>query len=376
MTRARMAAFSGMIIAAALLLTACPKPDGYRAVQVFPGIHVDQMTGAFPVPGDGNFALVLSKPGVIYRANLDTPDATPTTFMDLTDKIIPNPGEEEGLLGLAFAPDFTTSHKFYVVYSAGNPRRDVLARFIASGDHADPASEQPILQINEPFSNHNGGNIVFGPDGYLYFGVGDGGSGGDPMGNGQNVNTLLGKMLRIDVSGAGYTIPQDNPFAHGGGRPEIYAWGFRNPWRFSFDTKTDDLWVGDVGQDKFEEVDNAVRGQNYGWNIMEATRCFNPSTGCNTTGLALPRAEYSHDVGCSITGGYVYRGKALPEMDGWFVYADFCSGRVWAVNTTDNQTKPIQLMDSGLPVSSFMQDKNGELYLVTFANAIYKLERK
>ncbi|MBF6599446.1 MAG: PQQ-dependent sugar dehydrogenase [Dehalococcoidia bacterium] len=376
MGRARIAIFFGLVVASALLLSACPKPNGYKATPVFPGIQTDQMTGMFPVPGDGNFALILSKSGVIYRANLDTPNAQPTTFMDVRDKLIQNPGEEEGLLGLAFAPDYASSGKFYIVYSAGNPRRDVLARFVASGDRADPGSERVLLEIGEPYSNHNGGNIVFGPDRYLYFGVGDGGGGGDTMGNGQNVNTLLGKILRIDVSGADYTIPPDNPFARGGGRPEIYAWGFRNPWRFSFDSRTGHLWVADVGQDLWEEVDHVERGQNYGWNIMEGAHCFNPSSGCNMSGLALPRAEYGHDVGCSITGGYVYRGKALPEMDGWFVYSDFCSGRVWAVNTTENASKPIQLMDSGQPVSSFMQGKDGELYLVTFANAIYKIERK
>jgi glucose/arabinose dehydrogenase len=283
---------------------------------------------------------------------------------------------EEGLLGLAFAPDFTSSHKFYVYYSAGNPRRAVLSRFVADGDRADPATEQVLLQIDEPFANHNGGQLAFGPDGYLYVGVGDGGSGGDPMGNGQNVNAILGKVLRIDVSGAAYTIPPDNPFANGGGKPEIFAWGFRNPWRFSFDTATRQLWVADVGQNMWEEVDRVEKGKNYGWNIMEGSHCFKPSSGCDTSGLELPRAEYSHDEGCSISGGFVYRQGALRELEGWFVYSDFCSGRIWALNTADDASEPVQLADSKLPVVSFMQGADHELYLVTFASAIYRLERK
>jgi glucose/arabinose dehydrogenase len=364
------------MLATALLLTACPRPDGYRAVQVFPNINFDQMTGAYPIPGAGNFAAVLTKPGVIYRADLDNSAAAPSVFMDIRDRIIPKPEEEEGLLGLAFAPDFAASGRFYVYYSAGNPRRTVLSRFNGTSASGNPASEQVLLQIAQPFSNHKGGQLAFGPDGNLYIGVGDGGSGGDPMGNGQNTNTLLGKILRIDVSGPSYTIPADNPFAGGGGRPEIYSWGLRNPWRFSFDTQTGQLWAADVGQDRWEEVDNVRRGLNYGWNIMEGNHCFDPPSGCSMAGLALPRAEYSHADGCSITGGFVYRGSEMPETRGWYVYGDFCSGNIWAVNTGDSASRPVRMATSGLPITSFMQGKDGELYLVTFANAVYKIVRK
>jgi len=353
-----------------------PVADGYEATEVFPNVNFGQMTGMVPFPGRPDAALVLTKPGIIYLADLARSDAAPATFMDIRDRIIRNPGMEEGLLGLAFAPDFATSQRFYVYYSAGNPRRAVLSRFVADGDHADPSTEQVLLQIDEPFSNHNGGQLAFGPDGYLYVGVGDGGAGGDPFGNGQNVNAVLGKLLRIDVSGSSYTIPPDNPFASGGGKPEVFAWGFRNPWRFSFDTATKQLWVADVGQDRWEEVDHVEKGKNYGWNIMEGSHCYEPASGCDTSGLVLPRAEYSHDEGCSVSGGFVYRGGTLRELEGWYVYSDFCSGRVWAFDTADAMSPPVELADSKLPVVAFMQGADHELYLVTFANAIYRLDRK
>jgi glucose/arabinose dehydrogenase len=349
-----------------------PAAGAYQAVRAFPNVAFAEMTGMFAVPGDPAHALVLTKPGIIYRVDVSRSDAQPAVFMDIRDRIIRNPGPEEGLLGLAFAPDYVTSRRFYVYYSAGNPRRTRVSRFAASGDHADPASEHVILEIEQPFSNHKGGQLAFGPDGDLYIGVGDGGSEGDPSGNGQNVNTLLGKILRIDVSGDAHAIPADNPFSSGGGKPEIYAWGLRNPWRFSFDPATGALWVGDVGQDKWEEVDRVEKGKNYGWSIMEATHCYKPSRGCDERGLGLPRAEYSHAEGCSITGGFVYHGAAMPELDGSYLYSDYCSGRVWALNTAD-ASPPVELANTGKPVVSFMQGADGEAYLVTFAKAIYRL---
>lgn len=352
-----------------------PAAGGYQAVRAFPNVAFAEMTGMFAVPGDPAHALVLTKPGIIYRVDVTNSDAQPAVFMDIRDRIIPNPGPEEGLLGLAFTPDYVTSRQLYIYYSAGNPRRTRVSRFTASGDHADPASEHVLLEIDQPFSNHKGGQIAFGPDGDLYIGVGDGGSEGDPSGNGQNVNTVLGKILRIDVSGDAYSIPAGNPFASGGGRPEIYAWGLRNPWRFSFDAVAGALWVGDVGQDTWEEVDRVEKGKNYGWSVMEATHCYKPSSGCDQRGLELPRAEYSHAEGCSITGGFVYHGAAMPELDGWYLYSDYCSGRVWALNTAD-ASPPIELANTGKPVVSFMQGADGEAYLVTFAKAIYRLAPK
>ena len=258
-------------------------------------------------------------------------------FLDIRDRVS-NRGSEEGLLGLAIDPH--KDGQFYVYYSAANPRRSVVSRF-SSGSKgqpaerkpADPGSELVILEVDQPYPNHNGGQIAFGPDGYLYVGLGDGGSAGDPLGNGQNTSTLLGSILRIDVSechcsGQPYAIPPDNPFADGGGRSEIWAYGLRNPWRFSFDRQTGDLWTGDVGQNQWEEIDIIERGGNYGWNILEANHCFNPRNNCDDAGTIPPVWEYSLDgTPCSVIGGHVYRGNAIPWLRGTYIYGDFCSGK-------------------------------------------------
>ncbi len=353
-----------------------PAVGGYAAQAAFPQLKFGEMLAMVTIPGDEDHALLLTKDGTIRRASLTDDAEAPTIFLDVRDRIIKDPGQEEGLLGLAFAQDYPSSGKFYIYYSAGNPRRQVISRLVAHGATADVSSEQVLLEIADPFPNHNGGAMAFGADGYLYLGEGDGGSQGDPSGNGQNTNALLGKILRIDVSGDGYTIPPDNPFASGGGRGEVYAYGFRNPWRFAFDPKTHELWVGDVGQNKWEEVDRVVKGGNYGWNITEGNHCYKPATGCNLQGLTPPRAEYGHDLGCSITGGFVYRGTAMPELDGYYLYADYCSGRVWGVTTGDDSSAPVQLMNTGKAIASFAQDKSGELYLVTFNNEIDRIVRK
>jgi len=359
--------------------SAVPAPeviaDGYTADAAFPHIDFTKMLGMQMVPGSSDIALVVSQDGVIRRAGLG--DATtPAVFLDIGGRLIRDPGMEEGLLGLAFAPDYASSGKFYLYYSAGNPRRAVVSRFVAQGNTADPASEHVLLEIEEPYANHNGGPLAFGPDGYLYIGVGDGGAGGDPHGNGQNKDVLLGKILRIDVSGEDYTIPDHNPFARGGGRGEIWAYGLRNPWRLNFDPETGALWAADVGQGEWEEIDRIAKGGNYGWNVMEGNHCFEPASGCDAAGLLPPRAEYGHDLGCSVTGGYVYRGSAMPELDGWYVYGDYCSGRVWAVNTADDESAPVQLANTGATITSFAQDAAGELYLVTFDHGIRRLTRK
>lgn len=353
-----------------------PVAGAYAAQPAFPQLKFSQMLGLFVIPGDEDRALLLTKDGTIRRVSLADDTEAPTVFLDIRDRVIENPGQEEGLLGLAFAPDYSESQRFYIYYSAGSPRRQVISRLTSSGNTAVVGSEQVLLEIADPFANHNGGAMAFGPDGYLYVGEGDGGSQGDPDGNGQNTNVLLGKILRLDVSGDAYTIPPDNPFASGGGRGEIYAYGLRNPWRFAFDPATSELWVGDVGQNKWEEVDRVVKGGNYGWNTMEGNHCYKPADGCNTQGLMLPRAEYSHDEGCSITGGYVYRGSAMPELVGYYIYGDYCSGRVWALNTADDAAPPVQLVNTGKPVTSFALDRAGEIYLVTFDNEIDRLIRK
>ncbi len=239
---------------------------------------------------------------------------------DLTDRVTSD-GAEEGLLGFAPAPDFATSGVFYLYYTAANPLRGVLARFHLQPSTGDVAStEQVLLEVPEPFPNHNGGQIVFGPDGYLYLGLGDGGSARDPQHNGQNLDTLLAKILRLDVSGdaASYTVPPDNPFVgRTDARPEIWAYGLRNPWRFSFDTATGDLWVGDVGQDTREEVDVVTKGGNYGWSIMEGSQCLGGGSNCDRTGLTLPVYDYANaGQNCAITGGFVYRGKAIAGAAG------------------------------------------------------------
>jgi glucose/arabinose dehydrogenase len=374
--RPRLLTLAAMMVVSGVLLTACPKPNGYQGIQVFPQITAGDLVGLQPIPGEPGAALLVLQDGRIQRVDLAGANSPPTTFLDIRDKIIASPGEEEGLLGLAFAPDYATSGAFYIYYTRGDPQHNRISRFVVQGDHADPASEHTILDLPEKrFSNHNGGAMAFGPDGYLYVGVGDGGSGGDPDGNGQNTSTLFGKILRIDVSGDTYSIPPDNPFAHGGGAPEVYAYGLRNPWRISFDSQTGQLWAGDAGQDRWEEVDRIVRGGNYGWNVMEGDHCYQPASGCPPTGLP-PRAEYSHDFGCVVIGGYVYRGTEMPELDGWYVYGDFCSGRVWAVDAGSDRGAAIPIADTGASISSFAQDANGELYILTFDKGVLKLARK
>jgi glucose/arabinose dehydrogenase len=355
---------------------ATPVAGAYAARPVLPQLRFDQMLALVVIPGDEDHAALVTKDGIVRRVSLADDAEAPSVFLDVRDRIIKDPGQEEGLLGLAFAPDYASSGKFYIYFSAGGPRRQVISRVIARGGVADASTERVLLEIADPFPNHNGGAMAFGADGDLYLGEGDGGSAGDPNGNGQNTDALLGKILRIDVSGDGYAIPADNPFASGGGRGEIYAYGLRNPWRFSFDAKTHELWVADVGQNKWEEVDRVAKGGNYGWNVMEANHCFKPASGCKTAGLLLPRAEYGHDLGCSVTGGYVYRGTKMPELDGYYIYGDFCSGRVWGVNTADDTSPPVELMNSGKPIASFAQDKAGELYLVTFAREIDAIVRR
>ena len=298
-------------------------------------------------------------------------------FLDITDRVSSR-RSEEGLLGLALDP--ANAERMYVYYSAADPRRSVVARFTLAADQAgaDPDSELVILEVEQPFANHNGGQIAFGPDGYLYIGLGDGGSAGDPLGSGQDTSTLLGTILRIDVSQSGqehlYAIPPDNPFASGGGRGEIWAYGLRNPWRFSFDRDTGDLWAGDVGQNRWEEIDLIERGGNYGWNLLEGNHCFS-ARDCDPTGTVPPVWEYSLDgQPCSVIGGYVYRGSAIPWLVGVYVYGDFCSGEVFGLRYADGQVvEHKRLADTGLRIMSFGEDNDGELYLLSQKSGIYRL---
>jgi glucose/arabinose dehydrogenase len=348
-------------------------------VQTLPAASFDGMLGFELIPGT-SAAAVVTQGGVIWNVPLG--GGAPSVFGDLSGLLIASPGIEEGLLGLAFSPGFQSNKRVYAYYSsdtacpAGFSRCTKLSRFLTADGTIDAGSEQVLLNVGQPFANHNGGQIAFGPDSFLYVALGDGGSSGDPQGNGQDLSTLLGSILRLDVSGSGYAVPSDNPFVGvPGARPEIYAYGLRNPWRFSFDRVTGDLWAGDVGQNKWEEVDRVVKGGNYGWNIMEGPACFQPPSGCSTAGLRLPRAVYATGFDCSVTGGYVYRGPSMAELYGWYVYGDFCSGRIWAANTADN-SDPVLLADTGLPVASFGQLAGGELVALAFDKAIYRLQRQ
>jgi glucose/arabinose dehydrogenase len=333
-------------------------------------------------PGDGTERLfVLEQRGVIRVFNNDPAVTEAGTFLDIEDRVN-DQGNEEGLLGLAFHPEFENNGFFYVDYTAQNPRRTVIARYRVNPQNpnlADNNSETVILEIPQPYGNHNGGQIAFGPDGFLYISMGDGGSGGDPQGHGQNTSTLLGNILRIDVDnpsgGMAYGIPSDNPYVGNtsGARPEIYASGLRNAWRFSFDPETGRLWAADVGQNAYEEVNIIEKGGNYGWNIMEATHCFEPETGCNRQGLTLPVWEYPRGEGVSVTGGYVYRGQRVPALEGRYIVGDFASGKIWALTYNGSgMATAEELMDTELTISSFGVDRNNELYVLAFDGNIYR----
>lgn len=295
---------------------------------------------------------------------------------------------EGGLLSIAFHPDFPTTPLVYVSYTrtgpdpANFPLTSVISRFTSNdgGMTLDPASEEVILTLDQPFTNHDGGHLEFDQSGKLFIGFGDGGSGNDPLGNGQNVNTLFGALLRIDVDGPpamgkNYAIPSDNPFAAGGGAPELYAWGLRNPWRWSFDRDTGRLWLADVGQDTWEEVDIIDKGGNYGWNTCEGAHLRGSTTVlCNNPALINPIAEYDHSQGCSITGGYVYRGVSIPDLFGDYLYGDVCSGTIWRLH--ENPGAPAQVdpvISSGLTVVSFAQSPDGEVYVVNLGGTLHKI---
>ena len=303
-------------------------------------------------------------------------------FLDIRE-LVSDAGNEEGLLGLAFDPDFDSNGHFYVYYSAANPRRSVVSRFTAETSGAaavEPETELVIMEIPQPYKNHNGGQLAFGPDAMLYISLGDGGLGGDPQGNGQNPSTLLGSILRIDVSGLGpvegYQVPPDNPFvASPNARDEIWAYGFRNPWRFSFDPQTGDLWAADVGQNSYEEVDLVVRGGNYGWNTLEGRHCFFPRSGCDSSGTLLPVIEYGANEGCSVIGGYVYRGTRIPSLAGAYLYGDFCSGEVHGFRYENGEViGHALLIDSGFRITSFGEDSDGEIYVLSQDGGIYMLK--
>lgn len=355
----------------------------YQIELAFPNLTFSQPVDLQFAPDSSDRLFVVEQAGRIFSFANEKQTSQKNLFLDITDRVN-DIGSEEGLLGLAFHPQFRTNGYFFVDYTAANPRRSVISRFridLNNPNQADPNSEFVLLEVNQPFSNHNGGQIQFGPDGYLYIGLGDGGSGGDPLGNGQNRQTLLGALLRIDVDktspGKNYAIPPDNPFAGNTNnfREEIYAYGLRNPWRFTFDLSSGWLWLADVGQNRYEEVNIIRSGGNYGWNIMEGFQCFSPPTGCNSAGLEMPVWVYNHSVGQSITGGYVYRGTRVPELYGKYIYGDFVSGRIWSLSYDGtNPPQNSELLNTSLAISTFGRDENNRLFIVDYGGRIFQFE--
>ena len=363
-------------------------PEVIRSVKLEPvlgGLEFDAPTNLAQAP-DGRVFVAEQEGRILAFREEALAGADPGTgeLLDIRDRVRTR-GSEEGLLGLALSPDFAETGHFFVYYSASGPRRSVVSRFVnkAGEERANPDGELVILEVPQPYSNHNGGQLAFGPDGRLYIGLGDGGSAGDPLGSGQDTSTLLGSILRIDVSAATqqepYRIPADNPFVGGGGRGEIWAYGLRNPWRFSFDRTTGDrttgeMWAGDVGQNRWEEIDRIERGGNYGWNILEGNHCFAPSSGCRREGTVLPAWEYPLEGGaCSVIGGYVYRGEAIPWLGGVYVFGDFCTGEVMGLRQDGGRYTGELLAETGLRTVSFGQDNAGELYVLSQRSGIFRL---
>lgn len=342
--------------------------------QAFPSLTFQQPVDIQNAGDGSNRLFVVEQKGIISVFLNNSSANSKKTFLDITDRV--SSGGEMGLLGLAFHPDYKSNGYFYVNYTTNSPsRRTIISRFKVGSDSdlADKSSELILLEIAQPYSNHNGGQTSFGPDGYLYISLGDGGSGGDPQNNAQNLQSLLGKILRIYVdktdSGKNYSIPSDNPFKGNtsGYREEIFAYGLRNVWRFSFDSATKELWGADVGQNAWEEIHLIKNGGNYGWRCYEGTHVYN-SANCNGTNYIPPIFEYAHnsDGGFSITGGFVYRGSKVPELKGKYIYADFVSSHIWALELKDGKASSTRIFTNAHPVSTFGVDEANELYFTNY----------
>ena len=327
-------------------------------------------------------------------------------FLDITDRVVPpgRPGDERGLLGFTFHPNYDKNKKFYVNY-INNDGYTIVSEFSAQSSLvANSLSERIVFSLEQPYRNHNGGHMQFGPDDYLYISIGDGGKSGDPLNAGQDLNTLFGKIIRIDVNKVPYGIPKSNPYyGQENKRGEIWAWGLRNVWRFSFDSEIGDIYYGDVGQNKWEEINyepyNSKGGVNYGWRVMEASKCYKPEKNCDERGLTPPIHEYPNDAnymvilgggsqtnsdGCSVTGGYVYRGKKISALNGYYIFGDYCSGNIWTFKVVNdkateltNRTEEINLANAEFTtyISSFGEDADGELYIVEYNGGIYKINQ-
>jgi len=364
-------------------LVGCWKPEspeirrdgGISLTPAFGEERFDKPVGIERREGNPDLLYILEQPGRIMSKSLGKPNEDAYAVLDIRDRVY-DEGGEQGLLGLAFDPkrperayvNYTTKTHTVIAWYEADP---------ADPRKLDPQSERIVLTFEQPYANHNGGQLSFGPDGYLYIATGDGGSGGDPQNHSQNLDSWLGKILRIDVGreaeGRAYAIPDDNPFRDGE-RPEIYAYGMRNPWRFSFDEQTGKLWAADVGQNRYEEINLIDRGGNYGWRLKEGEKCFEPKSGCEREGLIDPLHVYGRDDGVSVTGGYVYRGAELRDLTGWYVYADYGTGTVWALRqredgTVENRT----LLPSEENVTSFGRDAKGELYVCTADGRVLRM---
>lgn len=353
----------------------------FEVVEAHPNLTFEKPLGYVTLNSKDLIAFVVEQTGKISYFENQTMVKEKTTFIDLSSKIS-TAGGEMGLLGLAFHPDFEQTGYFFVHYTTDFG--SVIARFKADQEtlEVELDTETILLTFPQPYANHNGGQLAFGPDGYLYIGVGDGGGSGDPDGNAQDLTELYGKVLRIDVDqtddGKSYGIPADNPFVENkkNYREEIYAYGLRNPWRFSFDAETERLWLADVGQNKLEEINWIEKGQNYGWNIKEGTSDFNPSGSSDFSELIHPVLEYPHSEGKSVTGGYVYYGQEHPELKASYIYGDFISGKIWGLSETEEMSgvKNTELADTDLMISSFGVTQDGEIMIVDYNGKLYKLE--
>ncbi|MCI0504467.1 MAG: PQQ-dependent sugar dehydrogenase [Gammaproteobacteria bacterium] len=345
--------------------------------RVFKDVRMDAIVFLTQAPEDDRYWYAVEKAGRVLRFENKAAVAESSIFVDITDRVDAGPSEA-GLLGMAFHPQFRTNGYVYLSYTGNDAGlKSYISRFksLDSGNSLSTDTEKRLLEVAQPYSNHNGGNILFGPDGFFYIGLGDGGAGGDPKGHGQNTQTLLGSLLRIDVDkGDPYAIPAGNPFVNSNkGLPAIFAWGLRNPWRWSFDRATGKLWLADVGQDNWEEVNIVEKPGNFGWNGKEGKHCYKTAH-CENPEYIDPVIEYSHAEGCSITGGYVYRGRQIPELNGIYLYADFCSGKLWGARDAGNGVyESFQLLDTGLNISSFAQGHDGEIYILHFMGEVYRL---
>lgn len=361
------------------------EPKAYSTENAFPNLKFNSPVEMIHA-GDGTNRLFLLEQEGRIKVFINNPEVkTATDYLDIRDRV--DDQGEMGLLGLAFDPDFKRNGFFYVNYNRRNPLETVISRFKINNYNdlkASASTETVLMRFAQPYDNHNGGKIAFGPDGYLYIAVGDGGAWGDQHNYAQNRGSLLGKMLRIDVNKTekgNYGIPEDNPYVGNmeGFREEIYAYGLRNPWRFSFDTETGQLWLADVGQNEFEEIDIITKGGNYGWRLKEADRCYNPRKDCNPDKTLIdPIHQYSRSDGVSVTGGYVYRGKKTPALRGKYLFADYAKGNVWALSFNGNTKTGVELLtDDGGSVSSFGIDANQEVYILNhYSGEIKRLVTK